>query len=279
MMNNEKNISYEEHLFYKNRINYVINVFGKHNISAYYADNSEEAKNSVIKLLPPPCRVSGDIDNERITKVGIADSLTLHQINLFESISSMSNCSIVNPFDRLEDGRYSEFKDLPQGWIDANLYDDAMMRVMNKMRDALNSDVFITGANAVTMDGKIVSTDGVGNRLSGIIFGPYKVIMVVGRNKIVNNLEEALSRIKNIATPLNHLRHAIKHSRKNDDGSFIENDSLYKLSKLPCVIQGHCVDCGSPMCSRRCTMIMESGTGGSIKNRIHLVIVNEDLGC
>ena len=90
---------------------------------------------------------------------------------------------------------------------------------------------------------------------------------------------KAISRIKNIATPLNHLRHAEKHSRKNDDGTILEKDSLFQLSKLPCVKNGVCVDCGALNCSRKCTMIMEAGTGGSITNRIHLVIVNENLGC
>ena len=101
---------------------------------------------------------------------------------------------------------------------------------------------------------------------------------MVGRNKIVDSTEEALSRIKNYTTPMNHLRHAKMHSRRNEDGSFLEKDSLYQLSKLPCVLKGRCMECGAPNCSRRVTMIMRSGTGGSIRDRIHVVFVNEDLG-
>lgn len=186
---------------------------------------------------------------------------------------------MINPFERLEDGRYIEFQDLPNGWIDdPKPYEEAYLRVMEKMREALLSDVFITSANAVTTDGEIVSTDGGGNRLAGVIFGPYKVIIVVGRNKIVDSEEEALSRIKNYTTPLNHLRHAKMHSRRTKDGSYLEKDSLYQLSKLPCAVKGHCVECKTPNCSRRVTMSLRSGTGGSIRERIHVVFINEDLG-
>ena len=149
---------------------------------------------------------------------------------------------------------------------------------MEKMREALLSDVFLTSANAITTNGEIVCTDGVGNRLSGIIFGPYKVLLVVGRNKIVDSEEEDYSRIRNITAPINHLRHAKKHSRRNEDGSYLEVDSLYQRINLPCVTKGHCLDCKSKTCTRRVTMTMRSGTGGSIKNRVHVIFVNEDLG-
>ena len=214
--------------------------------------------------------------------IGFGDSQTLHEISLYEDVyeyAANNNCSVINPFERLEDGRYVEFRDLPNGWIeDPKPYEEAYLRVMEKMREALLSDVFITSANAVTTNGEIISTDGVGNRLAGVIFGPYKVIIVVGRNKIVDSEEEALSRIKNYTTPLNHLRHAKMHSRRCEDGSYLEKDSLYQLSKLPCVIKGHCVECKSPNCSRRVTMCLRSGTGGSLRERIHVVFINEDLG-
>ena len=71
------------------------------------------------------------------------------------------------------------------------------------MRKALLSDVFVIGTNAVTMDGKLINIDGNGNRVSAMIFGPDKVIIVVGANKIVNNLEDGLRRIRDIAAPIN----------------------------------------------------------------------------
>lgn len=214
--------------------------------------------------------------------IGFGDSQTLHEIDLFETVynyAKQKKCTVINPFERLEDGRYVEFEGLKNGWIDdPKPYEDAYLRVMEKMRQALLSDIFLTSANAVTTTGEIVSTDGVGNRLAGVIFGPYKVIIVVGRNKIVDSEEEAYSRIKNFTTPMNHLRHALKHSRRNEDGTWLEKDSLYQLSKLPCVIKGHCMNCSAKNCSRRVTMVMRSGTGGSIRDRIHVVFINEDLG-
>lgn len=70
-------------------------------------------------------------------------------------------------------------------------------------RKALLADVFLSGSNAVTMDGKIVNVDASGNRVAGMIFGPRKAIIVVGVNKIVKNVEEALERIRRVTAPLN----------------------------------------------------------------------------
>ena len=221
--------------------------------------------------------------NNSLRLIGFGDSQTLHELSVFDTINEdwadSNNCRIINPFERLDDGRFTEFASLKNGWVDdPKPYEDAYLRVMEKMRQALLSDVFITSANAITTNGEIVCTDGVGNRLSGIIFGPYKVLLVVGRNKIVDSEEEAYSRIKNITAPINHLRHAKKHSRRNEDGSYLEADSLYQRINLPCVTKGHCLDCKSKTCTRRVTMTMRSGTGGSIKSRIHVIFVNEDLG-
>jgi len=214
--------------------------------------------------------------------IGFGDSQTLHEIDLIEAVYEYANqkeCTVINPFERLDDGRYIEFEDLKNGWIDdPKPYKEAYIRVMEKMRETLLSDIFLTSANAITTKGEIISTDGVGNRLAGVIFGPYKVIIVVGRNKIVDSEGDALSKIKNYTTPMNHLRHALKHSRRNEDGSYLEKDSLYQLSKLPCVVKGHCIDCNASNCSRRVTMVMRSATGGSLRERIHVVFINEDLG-
>jgi hypothetical protein len=275
MNQTEKNTDVEERILGSNKINSLIKAFSKRNMHGYYAEDSNAANDLVFSLI-------NQLSNSEIPSIGVGDSLTLHQIGVFEKIyqlRDLKKIELLNPFERLPDGRFSEFEGLPNTWLPKDVYDTAHARVWEKARKALTSDIFITGANAVTMDGKIVSTDGVGNRISAVIFGPYKVIMVIGKNKIVSDLDVALDRIKNIATPLNHLRHALKHSIKNDKGERHEKDSLFQLSNLPCVKKGFCTDCGSPQCSRRCTMIMESGTGGIYKDRIHVIIVNENLGC
>lgn len=87
------------------------------------------------------------------------------------------------------------------------------------------TDIYITSSNAITQDGKLVNKDGVGNRVTSMIYGYEKVFVVVGKNKITKNYEEAIERIENIAAPLNAKRLGIK---------------------TPCVKTGKCEDCSSP---------------------------------
>lgn len=289
MFENEKNISAVLDEYYTGRIQTTIQNLNKVRINAYYAKDRIEAKGVILNLIDDSLSYTKQHYHKGDTKqtIGFGDSLTLHQIDLFEAIYDHylpknlvggGKIQLINPFERLEDGRYSEFKNLEKGWIEPELYDAAYLRVMEKMRQCLLSDVFITSANAITTQGEIISTDGVGNRLAGVIFGPYKVIIIVGRNKIVDSEEEGVQKIKNFTTPVNHLRHALMHSRRDEEGNILEKDSLYQLSKLPCSKKGHCYNCGAPNCSRRVTMVMRSPTGGSLRNRMHVVIINEDLG-
>ncbi len=119
---------------------------------------------------------------------------------------------------------------------------------------ALLADCYITGANAVSMDGRIVSVDHSGNRVAAMAYGPDKVFVVVGINKITDTWEEAIKRVKNIASPMNASR-AGYHP--------------------PCVMAGHCVDCTSG--ERVCNMlsIIE---GQADPNRMTLCIVKEAWG-
>jgi hypothetical protein len=112
----------------------------------------------------------------------------------------------------------------------------------------------LTGTNAVTEGGQLVNLDMTGNRTGGIAFGPKHVVIVVGRNKIVADLEEAFYRIKNYAAPTNAMR-------------------LNK--KTPCVKTSHCEECKSP--DRICNTwsIMEKSFP---KGRIKVVLINADLG-
>jgi hypothetical protein len=265
VMDAEKSLIDEEREFYSNRIESLIRTFEKRGVSAYLADDRSAANRRVFELIDG---FSTALDDWK-GRIGVADSLSLHQIGFFDSLPECAAATeIVNPFERLEDGRYAVFEGQPNEWLPKDLYNSLYRKVWDKAREALTADVLVTGANALTMDGKIVSTDGVGNRIAGVIFGPKKVILVVGRNKIVGNVEQALERIKNVAAPLNHLRHARKHG--------IENK---KLEQLPCVAKGRCIDCHHELCTRKCTMIMEVATADFYKERIHVVVVNEDLGC
>ena len=123
------------------------------------------------------------------------------------------------------------------------------------MRRQLTCDLFLTGTNAVTLDGILVNIDGNGNRVGAMIFGPKKVIIVVGRNKIVDgSAEDAIARIKEWASPPNAMR----------------------LSKqTPCAVTGICSDCDSPQRICRVTTILDRKP---TLTDIHVLVVNEDMG-
>jgi L-lactate utilization protein LutB len=123
------------------------------------------------------------------------------------------------------------------------------------MRRQLTCDLFLTGTNAVTLDGVLVNIDGNGNRVASMMFGPKKVIVVVGRNKIVDgSAEDAIARIKEWASPPNAMR----------------------LSKqTPCAVTGICSDCDSPQRICRITTILDRKP---TLTDIHVLVVNEDMG-
>ena len=126
--------------------------------------------------------------------------------------------------------------------------------VMELRRGQLTSDVFLASSNAVTEDGRLVNIDGVGNRVAAMIFGPTKVILVCGQNKVVPDLEAALNRIHNVAAPQN--------AKRLNTGT-------------PCGVTGRCYDCQSPgrMCS--VTTIIERRPH---KTELEVILVREDLG-
>jgi L-lactate utilization protein LutB len=121
-------------------------------------------------------------------------------------------------------------------------------------RQALLVDLFITGANAVTETGKLVNLDMYGNRVAGITFGPKHVVILVGRNKIVGDVEEAMWRVKDYAAPVNALR-------------------LEK--KTPCVKTSYCEECRSP--DRICNTwtITEKSFP---KGRVKVILINKEMG-
>lgn len=122
-------------------------------------------------------------------------------------------------------------------------------------RQALLTDLFLTGTNALTQKGQLVNLDMVGNRVGGITFGPENVVIFVGTNKICPDLDSAMKRIREIAAPQNAARH--------------------KGFKTPCVSTGKCHDCQSP--DRICNTwtICEKSYP---KGRISVVLIKQELG-
>jgi len=108
--------------------------------------------------------------------------------------------------------------------------------IVSIRRAHLTCDLFLTGANAITLHGEIVNIDGAGNRVCAMTFGPKKVVILAGVNKIVRDVHEGIRRIHEIASPLNCKRLGIKS---------------------PCGETGFCNDCESPNRACRITVILE----------------------
>jgi hypothetical protein len=208
------------------RIRNLIDRLNESNIPAFYVKNRSEALEKIMSMIPEG------------STVGFGDSVTLRQIGVE---------------DALENGDYTFLNP----WKPGTSFEENMRR----KRQALTSDVFVTGTNAVTLDGKIVNVDALGNRVAAMLFGPSKVIITIGINKIVENLEQGLDRIRSKAAPLNVKRHP-------------EFDPM-----PPCGITGVCSDCSSPwrICNK--TVIIERQFDNNrYKPVITMVIVGEELG-
>lgn len=210
----------------KPQIQELIKRLGENNISAFYVKNGSQACEKVMTMIP-----EGSV-------VGLGDSLTLRQIGVVEALTQ-GNYTFLNP------------------WKPGTSLEESI----KLKKRALTSDVFVTGTNALTLDGKIVNVDGHGNRVAAMLFGPDKVVIVVGVNKIVKNLDDALNRVREKAAPLNVKRHT-------------ELDPM-----PPCGVTGICSDCFSPwrICNK--TVIIERQyDNNKYKPIIIVIIVGEELG-
>jgi len=166
--------------------------------------------------------------------VSWGDSVTLHTLGIISKLQQTQNVELIDPF-----GEHLSWKEQ-----------------INNRKRALLSDMFLTGTNAITTKGQLVNLDMIGNRIAGIAFGPKKVVIFAGINKIVENIDAAINRIKTTAAPMNAQRH---------------KDEL----KTPCQLTGECVDCNSPQRICNTWQITEKSYPVS---RIKIVLINEQLG-
>ncbi|NTW35826.1 MAG: lactate utilization protein [Syntrophobacteraceae bacterium] len=185
------------------------------------------------------------------------DSLEAGRILLEEIIpkSGAKTVSWGGSMSFVNSGLYDKVRQLPSLEV-LDTYQKGMPHeeMIELRRKALLVDLFITGTNALTETGKLVNLDMIGNRVAAIAFGPKSVVILVGRNKVVPDIEEATFRVKNYAAPVNAMR-------------------LDK--KTPCAETSFCHDCKSP--DRICnswTIVEKSFP----KGRIKVILINEDLG-
>lgn len=201
----------------------IIRNLNKNWMNGFYFPHSQEAVPKILEHIP-----EGSV-------VGLGDSLTLKEIGLITA---------------LEKGNYR----LQNPWAVPNMEQRVEMQ-----RQIFSSDVFVVGTNAITLNGELINMDGRGNRVAAMIFGPRKVLVVVGVNKIVRDREEGISRIKSIAGPANAMRHRFPED-----------------SRPPCAVSGFCSDCKPPL-TICCALTIIRGQWGD-KDRINVFIIGEELG-
>ncbi len=189
----------------------------RHNFDAQVVDNAQEAIKAVLSLIPDDA------------SVGFGGSATVRDLGLYETLKEMGH-------------------DVFWHWM----VESKDMGTMRKM--AASADYYLLSANALTEEGEIINTDGAGNRVASMFYGPKNVIFVIGKNKLVADYEAAINRIRNVASPLNAKR--------------------LNLS-TPCAILGYCTDCSHPQRMCHITGVLHRPTSGV---KMHVLLVNEDLG-
>lgn len=209
--------------YWQKRLEYVKEQFENNHFEVYVAETCEKARALVLDVILPK------IEAKSISWGG---SATFVQTGLYDALKTAWGMEILDTYDK----RFSAEEGL------------------ERRRRSLLSDVFITGTNAITEEGELVNLDMIGNRVAAITFGPKHVIILVGRNKIVADRDDAMFRIKNYAAPVNTMR-------------------LEK--KTPCAQTSFCQDCKSPERICNTWVITEKCFP---KKRIKLILINEDLG-
>jgi hypothetical protein len=212
--------SSERHRFFSLILEKTSSNLKKHGFESVVLETPEAARSFFFSRVQPGMTI------------GFGGSRTVVELSLIDSLRSMGSVTLL---DRMRDGITKEEK----------------ARIE---RSCFSADVFLASANAVSETGLVVNIDKWGNRTAAIEFGPEKVFLFVGRNKIVPTLEDAIARSQSHAAVMNNIR--------------FEN-------KTPCVHDGQCHDCLSA--DRICgilSVIMRS----SVSQRICVVLINADLG-
>lgn len=196
----------------------IIAGLNKRNINGYYCKTAEECGEFVLSMIKEGSCVTWG-GSESIKQCGIPEKL-------------------------MTSGKYNV--------LDRAKYAPEEMKAFYK--EAFDADYYLMSTNAITLDGEMMNIDGYGNRVASLIFGPDKVIIVAGMNKVVSTIEEAYGRVRNMASPPNTIR-----LNKN----------------TPCAKTGKCGNCMAEDCI--CNQIVVTRRSRD-NDRIHVVLVGENLG-
>lgn len=207
--------------FNRKKAESISEILVKSGYNVYLVENLDEAGAKVLELIP---------EGASITLGGSASLDGMELLEIFRSAK-------YKLFDR-----YQKLPFIPDR--------------VEIMREGMLADYLITGCNAITKNGELVNSDCTGNRVAGMIFGPKNVIMVAGVNKVVNNIDEAFKRIKEVAAPMNAKRLA--------------------THKTPCLETGICNDCDCK--DRLCNYTTIIHNGKKFLGRISIILVADNVG-
>ena len=205
-------------LYYEKRGNMLVKQLQQRHFEAYYCKTKEEALQKALELIPEG------------VSVGWGGAKSAQQIGLMDAVKA---------------GNYRA--------LDRDTCATAEERDQMAMA-CLSADVFLTGANAISMDGEMVNIDGAGNRVAAIIFGPKSVIVVAGMNKVEDDLDAAVNRARTVAAPMNQQRFQLPN---------------------PCTGTGTCADCKSQTCICNHIVVTRHCRPAG---RIKFILVGEELG-
>ena len=191
-------------------------IFKKHGMEVICVSNKEEALSVAMSFIKPNM------------SIGLGGSTTVAQIGLLEYVVSLKNITLFNQYEK----------------------GISMEENTNRRRGGLLSDLYICGTNALTKNGELVNADGSGNRVAAQIFGPKKVLIVAGKNKIVGTIEEGFKRIHDIASPKNI-------ERMNNTAIAMGKEPRYNINNI-----------GNKF----------SYINGDEEGRTTIIIIDEDLG-
>lgn len=203
----------------KQKIEQAASALRKHAFNVITVDTKDEARQAALELIPSSA------------SVGIAGSMTIREIGLAAALVERGNKVVHHWHPGI------------------SVEEDVALR-----REEISSDVLLSSSNAITLNGELVNIDGAGNRIGGMAFGPGKVIVIAGVNKIVKDVTAGIWRAKNEAAALN------AHRAGYD---------------VPCGKTGRCIECDSPNRICRVTSIIERRPS---RTDFTLILVAEDVG-
>lgn len=204
--------------YYENLSKGLIEKFTKRRFEAYYCDDKESALKKALELIPEGSKVSG------------GGSMSIEGIGLLDAVIN-GNYSY---FDRHGGSTEEELK---QSFIDSTF-----------------CEYYLMSSNAVTKNGELINIDSLGNRVAALTFGPENVIVIIGMNKVCEDIENGIWRCQNVASPKNTVR---------------------LNRKTPCAITGTCGDCYGD--NSICSSIVITRRSGKV-GRIKIILVGEELG-